>query len=68
MDKLTLQLEEVEKQLADAALYDHSQKTRLTELLKEQGEMKELLEETEMNWMSAQETIESMQTDFEAIS
>jgi len=64
MDKLTMQLEEIEKQLADPELYEHSQKARLTELLKQQGEMKELLEEAEMNWMDAQEYIESMQAEF----
>lgn len=64
MDKLTMQLQEIEKQLADPELYDHSQKSRLTELLKQQGEMKELLEEAEMNWMDAQESIESMQAEF----
>ena len=65
MDTLTLQLEEIEKQLADSALYEQSQKARLTELLKEQAEKKEQLEEAEMNWMDAQEAIESMQAEFE---
>ena len=65
MDKLTERLEEIEKQLADSSLYEHTQKMRLTELLKEQGERKESLEETEMVWMDAQETIELMQSEFE---
>ena len=65
MDRLTMQLEEIEKLLADSSLYEHAQKARLTELLKEQAEKKELLEEAEMNWMDAQETIESMQAEFE---
>lgn len=65
MDKLSLALEKMEAQLADPALYEHSQKARLTELLKEQAEKKEALEEAEMNWMEAQETIESMQAEFE---
>ncbi|WP_372881670.1 ABC transporter ATP-binding protein [Psychromonas sp.] len=67
MDKLSLQLEEIEQQLADSALYEHSQKARLTELLKQQGELKETLEEAEMDWMTAQETIELMQAEFEDI-
>jgi ATP-binding cassette subfamily F protein 3 len=67
MDKLTAQLDEIEKQLADSALYEHIQKTRLTDLLRKQAEKKEQLEETEMNWMDAQESIESMQAEFEAI-
>ncbi len=65
MDKLSLALEAMEAQLADPALYEHSQKARLTELLKEQAEKKEALEEAEMNWIEAQETIESMQAEFE---
>ena len=68
MDKLSVQLEQIEKQLADSALYEHSEKARLTELLKQQGEMRESLEEAEMNWIDAQETIESMQSDFEAMT
>ena len=64
MDKLTMQLEEIEKQLADPELYDHSQKARLTEVLKKQGEIKESLEEAEMDWMDAQESIEAMQAEF----
>jgi ATP-binding cassette subfamily F protein 3 len=68
MDKLSVQLEEIEKQLADSQLYDQSQKARLTELLKEQAEMKESLEEAEMNWMDAQESIELMQSEFDAMA
>ncbi|MCW8994524.1 MAG: ABC transporter ATP-binding protein, partial [Psychromonas sp.] len=68
MDKLSLQLKEIEKQLGDSALYEQSQKTRLTDLLKEQAEKKEALEESEMKWMDAQESIEAMQSDFEAIN
>ena len=68
MDKLTAQLEDIEKQLADSALYEHTQKTRLTDLLKKQAEQKEQLEEAEMDWMDAQESIEAMQAEFEAIA
>ena len=65
MDTLSVQLEEIEKQLADSELYDHSQKERLTTLLREQAEKKDQLENAEMNWMDAQESIESMQEEFE---
>lgn len=68
MDRLNTQQEEIERQLADSELYEHSQKTRLTELLKQQAEIKELLEEAEMSWMDAQETIELMQSEFEAMT
>jgi len=67
MEKLSQQVEEIEKQLADSTLYEHSQKARLTELLKQQGELKESLEEAEMNWMDAQENIELMEAEFESV-
>lgn len=65
MDKLSVQLGGIEEQLADSEIYEHAQKSRLTELLKEQAEKKDQLEEAEMAWMDAQETIESMQAEFE---
>lgn len=65
MEKLSQQVEEIEKQLADSTLYEHSQKARLTELLKQQGELKESLEAAEMDWMDAQENIELMEAEFE---
>jgi len=65
VDKLTEQLEKIEEQLADSALYEHSEKARLTEMLKQQAEIKESLEEAEMNWMDAQETIETLQNEFD---
>ncbi|WP_019615442.1 ABC transporter ATP-binding protein [Psychromonas ossibalaenae] len=67
MDKFTVQLEEIEQKLTDASLYEHSEKSRLTELLKNQRELKEQLEEAEMNWMDAQEMIEAMQSEFESL-
>ncbi|HEY5715116.1 MAG TPA: ATP-binding cassette domain-containing protein, partial [Psychromonas sp.] len=66
MDKFTQELETIEEQLVDPSLYEHAAKIRLTELLKRQGELKELLEKAEIDWMDAQETIELMQTEFEA--
>lgn len=67
MDKLSQQLEEIENQLSDSALYEHAQKAHLTEILKQQGELKESLEEAEMDWMDAQENIELMEAEFEEV-
>ncbi|MFT6927494.1 MAG: ATP-binding cassette subfamily F protein 3 [Psychromonas sp.] len=67
MDKLSQQIEEIEKQLADSELYEHAQKARLTELLKQQGDLKESLQEAEMDWMDAQENIEQMEAEFESV-
>ncbi|MEH6452939.1 MAG: ABC transporter ATP-binding protein [Psychromonas sp.] len=67
LDKYTKQLEEIETQLSDQTLYEQTQKAQLTTLLKQQGEVKESLEEAEMEWMDAQENIESMQSEFDAL-
>jgi ATP-binding cassette subfamily F protein 3 len=67
MDKFSQQLEAIETQLADPEVYEHSEKGRLTKLLKQQGEIKESLAQAEMNWMEAQETIERMQAEFDLV-
>jgi ATP-binding cassette, subfamily F, member 3 len=66
MDAFTTRLSEIEEQLGDSTLYDQENKKLLTDLLKEQGEVKEQLEDTEMLWMDAQEKIELLQAEFEA--
>jgi len=66
MDTYSQRLSDIEAQLGDSALYEQENKKRLTDLLKEQGEVKEQLEEAEMLWMDAQEQIESLQSEFEA--
>lgn len=66
MDAHSKRLAEIEEQLGDNSLYESEQKDVLTALLKEQGEVKELLEESEMLWMDAQEQIETMQAEFDA--
>ena len=68
MDKYTKQLEEIELQLGDSTLYEHTQKALLTTLLKQQGEVKDTLEEVELEWMDAQEAIEVMQSEFDALT
>jgi len=65
IDKYNLQLQELENALTDSALYEHDQKARLTEVLQSQREIKELLEETEMQWMDAQEMVEQLQEEFD---
>lgn len=66
MDNFSARLGEIEEQLSDSSLYDQENKKKLTNLLKEQGEVKDSLEESEMLWMDAQEQIESLQSEFEA--
>ncbi|PKG37929.1 ABC transporter ATP-binding protein [Psychromonas sp. Urea-02u-13] len=66
MDGYSSRLAEIEDQLGDSALYDQENKKLLTGLLKEQGEVKDHLEEVEMLWMDAQEKIEELQAALEA--
>ena len=63
MDKLTHQLSDVEQKLSDTALYNEENKRILMGLLDEQTQLKQALEETEMEWLDAQETIESMREE-----
>lgn len=65
MDSYSLRLTEIETQLGHSDLYEHENKNKLTSLLKEQGEVKEQLEEAEMLWMEAQEKIEMLQAKFD---
>jgi len=66
MDTYSQRLSQIEEQLGDSSLYEQENKKLLTDLLKEQGEVKDQLEEAEMLWMDAQEQIEALQSEFEA--
>lgn len=65
MDIHSARVAEIEEQLSDSSLYDQENKKKLTNLLKEQGEVKEQLEEAEILWMDAQEQIETLQSELE---
>lgn len=66
MDKLTTELAAIEEQLADSALYDMARKADLTQCLQQQIQVKSKLEETEMQWLDAQEQLEDITKQFEA--
>ncbi|MCO6557513.1 MAG: ABC transporter ATP-binding protein [Gilliamella sp.] len=59
LDKLTHQLKQIEEQLSDPAIYDASKKNELTTLLLEQSQLKNQLEETELQWLELQQQLES---------
>ena len=65
MEQCTEQLSEIEVELTETELYEHNQKARLTSLLEKQRNLKDQLEEAEMQWMDAQETIETLQDEFD---
>jgi ATP-binding cassette, subfamily F, member 3 len=63
LDKLTNQLKQIEEQLSDPAIYDASKKNELTTLLLEQSQLKNQLEETELQWLELQQQLESFNLD-----
>ncbi|MWN32922.1 MULTISPECIES: ABC transporter ATP-binding protein [unclassified Gilliamella] len=63
LDKLTNQLKQIEEQLSDPAIYDASKKNELTTLLLEQSQLKNQLEETELQWLELQQLLESFNLD-----
>lgn len=54
-DKLAL----LEQDLADPTLYDEANKAKMLSLMSQQAELKQQLEDTEMAWLDAQETLEA---------
>ena len=58
MNKLSAQRSDIENQLADADLYQAENKEKLTALLAQQVEVKNALEDVEMDWLAAQEALE----------
>ncbi len=60
MEKLNHQLAQVEEQLADTSLYDDSEKDRLQGLLQQQVDCRQQLDDTEEQWLEAQEELEAL--------
>ena len=60
LDKWTQQSAEIERQLADTALYSEENKARLTALLSEQTNAKKQQEQVEFDWLDAQQQLEEM--------
>lgn len=57
IDKLNSELNGLEELLADSALYDDANKTRLTDALQKQGDLKSQLSEKEEAWMEIMEQL-----------
>ncbi|MDN3652817.1 ATP-binding cassette domain-containing protein [Thalassotalea ponticola] len=53
-------LDEIEQQMADPATYDEQNKDKLSQLLKQQSELKPKLEQAEETWMTLLEQIEDI--------
>ncbi len=61
MEKAQRQLSTLEETLADSSLYEAANKSRLQELLKQQGDLRQSLERCEESWLLAQEELEQAQ-------
>ena len=60
MEKLNATLAQVEEKLGDSALYEQSRKAEMNEALALQAKTKAGLENCEMAWLDAQESLEQM--------
>ncbi|QLE86861.1 ABC transporter ATP-binding protein [Shewanella sp. Scap07] len=54
-------LAELEQMLADTSLYDADNKAQLTQVLNERTKLTQALEESEMEWLEVQESIEEVE-------
>ena len=64
MEKAQQELDKVEQVLADPELYTNSsRKAELTKTLSQQAEIKARLDESERQWLSAEETLEAMEAE-----
>jgi ATP-binding cassette subfamily F protein 3 len=59
LEKLQKRLAEIETLLGDSSIYEDKNKTKLQELLAEQGKLQAQLEETEENWLMVSEELEA---------
>jgi ATP-binding cassette subfamily F protein 3 len=59
LEKTARALAELERQLAEPALYEAAQKSRLAELLQQQGEQRKRQDALEAEWLEAQEQLEN---------
>lgn len=64
-DKYAKKLAELENQLADASLYEADNKAKMTAVLNERTELTQAMEESEMNWLTLQESLEQIELEFE---
>ncbi|MDB1122796.1 ABC transporter ATP-binding protein [Vibrio algarum] len=63
MDKLGVILSEAEQELLDTSLYQAENKAKLNKVLALQATSKSELEETELEWMTIQESLEEMEQE-----
>lgn len=59
LNKLTSTLQIIEQQLADPKIYDVENKTKLTDLIMQQSQIKAELEKEELQWLDIQEQLDA---------
>ena len=52
LDKLSAQLDAIEKNLSDATIYSSENKIKLTKILEEQKQLMKKIQQTEQEWIS----------------
>ena len=65
MQECSVKLAQIEVELTESELYEHKQKTRLSRLLEKQQQLKSLFENAESQWMDGQESIDTLQDEFD---
>ena len=65
MSALQVELTAVEAELADPAMYEEGQKSAMLALLDKQTSLKQSLESLEMEWLDAQEAIETARQEYD---
>ncbi|OFC71626.1 ATP-binding cassette domain-containing protein [Alteromonas confluentis] len=66
MEKTSTALAQVEESLGDTSIYEEQNKAKLMALLDEQTTLKQAMEEHEMAWLDAQETMEAARANYES--
>ncbi len=64
MDTLGEKLTKAEQELTETSLYQEENKAKLNQVISDQAKAKSELEEVELEWMTAQETLEDMLKEF----
>jgi ATP-binding cassette subfamily F protein 3 len=60
MARTEADMETLQARLADPELYDRARASELSELLKREGQLRQLASEQEDRWLTLQETLESL--------
>ena len=63
LEQLSGKLAELDSRLLDSSLYDGSRRSELTQLLQQQGLLRQQLSDVESSWMATAEELEQVGND-----